>query len=223
MKNPPSAFEEKANAMSSIGNTPVYVSVDGQVRGVIGISDTIKENSKKAVSELKAMGIKVYLLTGDNKRAAEYTGGMIGADQVISEVLPGDKADVIASLQKEGRKVMMVGDGINDAPALTQANVGVAIGSGSDIAVESGDVVLMRSDPSDICRAIRLSRHTMVNVKENLFWAFIYNTIGIPIAAGVLYPAFQILLNPMFAGFAMSLSSVCVVTNALRLKTKKLD
>lgn len=221
--NVPDGLSAKADELSSIGHTPIFVSVDGKVLGVIGVSDTIKETSKKAVSELKEMGIKVVLLTGDNNRAANYTAGIIGADQVISDVLPGDKAQVISDLQKQGHKVMMVGDGINDAPALTQANTGAAIGSGSDIAVESGDIVLMKSDPMDIARAIRLSRLTMQNIRQNLFWAFFYNTIGIPVAAGVLYPFFQILLSPMFGGFAMSLSSVCVVSNALRLRTKKLD
>jgi len=219
----PDEIQKRAEALAEIGHTPVFVSVDGKTIGIIGISDTIKPTANDAVSQLKAMGISVVLLTGDNRRAAEYTGKIIGADAVIAEVLPGDKAQVIEELQKQGKRVLMVGDGINDAPALTRADVGAAVGSGSDIAVESGDVVLMRSDPLDIPGAVRLSRLTMRNVRQNLFWAFIYNSVGIPIAAGVLYPMFKILLSPMFGGFAMSLSSVCVVTNALRLRTKRLD
>ena len=162
------------------------------------------------------------LLPGDTRRAAEHIGSLVGADEVIAEVLPGDKAGVVERLQKEGRKVLMVGDGINDAPALTQADVGCAIGGGSDIAIESADVVLMKDDLGDVPKAVRLSRLTIANIKENLFWAFCYNTIGIPVAAGVLYPFFEILLSPMLGALAMSLSSVCVVTNALRLRGKKL-
>lgn len=223
IENIPDDISRRADEMASVGQTPTFISLDSICVGVIGIADTIRDKSRAAVARLHDMGIKVCLLTGDNERAAKYVGDIIGADTVISNVLPGEKSDKIEALQKDGEKVMMVGDGINDAPALTQADVGIAIGSGSDIAMESGDVVLMRSDPTDIPRAISLSRHTLRHIRQNLFWAFIYNTIGIPIAAGVLYPTFHILLNPMFAGFAMSLSSVCVVTNALRLKTKKLD
>ena len=162
------------------------------------------------------------MLTGDNKRTAQYIGRQAHVDHVIAEVLPGDKAAVVADLQKQGKKVMMVGDGINDAPALVQADVGTAIGSGSDIAMESSDVVLMRSDLQDVYRAIKLSKATIRNIKENLFWAFIFNTIGIPVAAGVLYAFGGPLLNPIFAGLAMSFSSVFVVSNALRLKRLKL-
>ena len=162
------------------------------------------------------------MLTGDNKGAANAIGKQAGCDEIIAEVMPEDKANVVARFQAQGRKVMMVGDGINDAPALTQAEVGCAIGSGSDIAIEAGDIVLMKSDLLDVPAAIRLSRLTITNIKENLFWAFLYNSIGLPLAAGVLYPINGLLLNPMFGGLAMSLSSVCVVSNALRLKTKKL-
>lgn len=200
----------------------MFVAVDGVLCGMICVADTIKESSIKAVDEMKRLGILVYMLTGDNRRTAEYIGKQAHIDEVIAEVLPEDKADVIKRLQNEGKTVMMVGDGINDAPALVQADVGTAIGSGSDIALESGDIVLMKSDLRDVYRAIKLSNQTIRNIKQNLFWAFFYNTLGIPVAAGLLYLFGGPLLNPMLAGFAMSLSSVCVVSNALRLKTIKL-
>ena len=190
--------------------------------GLLAVADTVRETSRAAIERLHDMGLRVVLLTGDNRRAAEHIGSLVGADEVIAEVLPGDKAGVVERLQKDGRKVLMVGDGINDAPALTQADVGCAIGGGSDIAIESADVVLMKDDLGDVPKAVRLSRLTIANIKENLFWAFCYNTIGIPVAAGVLYPFFEILLSPMLGALAMSLSSVCVVTNALRLRGKKL-
>lgn len=204
------------------GQTPIFTARDGQLLGIISTADTIKEGSLEAVANLKKLGIDVYLLTGDSNGAANAAAKAAGIDHVFAEVLPDDKASVVQKLQEQGEIVLMAGDGINDAPALAQANVGVAMGSGSDIAIESGDIVLMRSELNDIYRTVRLSRLTLRDIKQNLFWAFFYNTIGIPIAAGVLYPTFHILLNPMLAGFAMSLSSVCVVTNALRLKTKKL-
>ena len=213
---------EKARQMANQGKTPMFVAVDGSLRGIICVADTIKESSVEAVDEIRRLGIQVYMLTGDNRRTAEYIGKQAHIDEVIAEVLPGDKADVISRLQNEGKTVMMVGDGINDAPALVQADVGTAIGSGSDIALESGDIVLMKSDLRDVYRAIRLSNQTIRNIKQNLFWAFFYNSLGIPVAAGVLYLFGGPLLNPMLAGFAMSLSSVCVVSNALRLKTIKL-
>ena len=208
--------------MAAEGCTLIYVTVNGVCIGVIGVADKIKEDSVQAVKKMHDTGLTVCLLTGDNKATAEHIGGMIGADRIYSEVLPEDKASIVKELQNEGYKVMMVGDGINDAPALVQADVGAAIGAGSDVAIESGDIVLMRSSLADVYRAINLSRMTIRNIKQNLFWAFFYNTIGIPIAAGVLYPAFHILLSPMLGGFAMSLSSVFVVTNALRLRGKKL-
>ena len=215
-------FEEKTNIYESQGQTPLYVAIDNEVKGIISVADTIKENSKEAIVLMKKAGIRVVMLTGDNKGAASAVGSYVGCDEIISEVLPEDKAGVILKLQSEGRKVMMVGDGINDAPALTQADVGCAIGNGSDIAIEAGDIVLMKSDLLDVPAAIRLSRLTITNIKQNLFWAFLYNSIGLPVAAGVLYGVNGLLLNPMIGGLAMSLSSVCVVTNALRLKTKKL-
>ena len=211
-----------AERLASEGQTPLMIAVNGEAVGIISVADTIKETSREAVEALKKEGIHVVMLTGDNKGAAEAIGKQAGVDEIIAEVMPEDKANVVVGLQEKGAKVMMVGDGINDAPALTQADVGCAIGNGSDIAIESGDIVLMKSDLMDVSAAIRLSRLTITNIKENLFWAFLYNTIGIPIAAGLLYPISGLLLSPMFGGFAMSLSSVCVVTNALRLRTKKL-
>ena len=198
------------------GKTPMLFARNGRLLGIIAVADKIKNDSIEAVKELKKMGVSVVMLTGDNKRTANAIGSAIGVDKVISDVLPGDKANVIKSLKKYGN-VAMVGDGINDAPALTEAHIGFAIADGTDIAVESADVVLMNSRPSDVCAAIRLSRRTLVNIKENLFWAFIYNVIGIPLAAGVWIPLTGWTLNPMFAAAAMSLSSFCVVTNALRL------
>ena len=208
--------------LASQGQTPVLVAKNGIAIGVIGIADTVKSGSREAIAKLHALGIRTVLLTGDNSLAANYIGTAVGTDEVIAEVLPGDKALVVERLQKEGNSVMMVGDGINDAPALTQADVGCAIGSGSDIAIESADLVLMRSDLNDVPAAIKLSRLTIRNIKQNLFWAFCYNVLGIPIAAGVLYPAFGLLLSPMIGALAMSLSSIFVVTNALRLRGKKL-
>lgn len=198
------------------GKTPMLFARNGRLLGIIAVADKIKNDSIEAVKELKKMGVGVVMLTGDNKRTANAIGSAIGVDKVISDVLPEDKANVIKSLKKHGN-VAMVGDGINDAPALTEAHIGFAIADGTDIAVESADVVLMNSRPSDVCAAIRLSRRTLVNIKENLFWAFIYNVIGIPLAAGVWIPFTGWTLNPMFAAAAMSLSSFCVVTNALRL------
>lgn len=215
--------KDAAMTAASQGKTPMFVAIDTQLAGIIVVADTIKESSKDAIDQMKALGLEVYMLTGDNQVTAEYIGKQVHADHVIAQVLPGDKASVVEKLQNEGHTVMMVGDGINDAPALAQAQIGAAIGAGSDIAIESADLVLMKSDLSDVCRAIRLSRATIRNVKQNLFWAFFYNCLGIPVAAGVLYLFGGPLLNPMIGGFAMSLSSVCVVSNALRLKTVKID
>lgn len=214
--------ETLASEAAEEGKTPMYVIADGKLEGIISVADTIKETSVAAVDHLKELGIQVYMLTGDNKRTAEYIGRQAHIDNVIAEVLPEDKANVVSRLQSEGKTVMMVGDGINDAPALVQADVGTAIGSGSDIALESGDIVLMKSDLEDVYRAIKLSRMTIRNIKQNLFWAFFYNSLGIPVAAGLLYLLGGPLLSPMIGGFAMSLSSVCVVGNALRLRRMKL-
>lgn len=218
-----SEYEQEALALANEGQTPMFVGCDGKVIGIVAVADTLKETSAEAIRKLRELGIQVYMLTGDNKLTAEYIGKKAGVDHVISEVLPNDKASVVAGLQAEGKCVMMVGDGINDAPALVQANVGVAIGSGSDIALDSGDVVLMKSDLRDVHKAIKLSKATIRNIKQNLFWAFFYNALGLPLAAGVLYGINGMLLSPMIGGFAMSLSSVCVVSNALRLRRMKLD
>ena len=217
-----SAISGEAERLSGEGKTVMFVARGGALLGAIAVADPVRETSAAAIARLKEMGLRVVLLTGDNSRAANYIGAQVGADEVIAEVLPGDKADVVRSIQEKGGRVIMVGDGINDAPALTQADVGCAVGGGSDIAIESADVVLMKDDLGDVPKAVRLSRLTIANIKENLFWAFCYNTIGIPIAAGVLYPFFGILLSPMIGALAMSLSSVCVVGNALRLRGKKL-
>jgi len=206
----------------SKGETAICVAADGKLLGILTAADSIRPTAKEAVAQLRAMGKDVVLLTGDSKAAAEHTASLTGIETVFAGVLPHQKADTIRALQDSGKSVMMVGDGVNDAPALTQANVGVAMGGGSDIAVESGDIVLMYADPVSAAKTIRLSKYTMRHIRQNLFWAFCYNTITIPVAAGVLYPFFGILLNPMIAGFCMSLSSICVVLNALRLRRKKI-
>ena len=205
------------------GKTLIFVSVNGKVKGLVTVSDSIKESTKRTVSALKSLGIETVLLTGDNPSAAKFISSAAGIDKVFAEVLPTEKADVVNSIRAEGKSVMMVGDGINDAPALMSADVGVAIGNGSDIAIDSAQVILMRDDPEDVCRAIRLGKHTIKNIKQNLFWAFCYNVLAIPIAAGVLYPGFGITLTPMIGAIAMSLSSLFVVTNALSLSKKKID
>ncbi|CCZ33186.1 putative uncharacterized protein [Firmicutes bacterium CAG:646] len=215
-------LEKEAEEIAAKGQTPMFVVIDGVLEGIISVADTVKETSRSAIDKIKKAGIKVYMLTGDNRWTAEYIGSQVHADEVIAEVLPQDKAAVVQKLQQEGKTVLMVGDGINDAPALAQADIGVAIGSGSDIAMESSDVVLMRSDLEDVYRAIKLSKATIRNIKENLFWAFAFNSCGIPVAAGLLYAFGGPLLNPMIAGLAMSFSSVFVVSNALRLKRLKL-
>ena len=202
--------------------TTSVVSLDGEIVGIIGISDSVKDTSADAIAELKKLGVKTVMLTGDNKNSAEAVAGLVGVDRVISDVLPEGKSDVIKGLQSEGEIVAMVGDGINDAPALMQADVGIAIGSGTDVAIESADLVLVKSDLKDVGKAFRLSYATMRNIKQNLFWAFCYNSLGIPIACGVLYAFGGPLLNPMIGAAAMSLSSVSVVSNALRLTRLKL-
>ena len=207
-----------AAKLAEDGKTPLFIAGNGALLGVIAVADVVKEDSAQAIAALRDMGCEVVLLTGDNRRTAEAIARQVGVDRVIAQVLPQDKARCVQELQAEGKKVAMVGDGINDAPALVTADVGLAIGAGTDVAIESADIVLMRSSLMDIVDAAALSRATLRNIRQNLFWAFFYNAIGIPVAAGVLYPAFGITLNPMIAAAAMSLSSVCVVSNALRLR-----
>jgi P-type Cu+ transporter len=211
-------LKDISDRLASEGKTPMYIAVEEEIAGIIAVADTVKESSFKAIEKLHKMGIEVAMITGDNKRTAGAIAGQVGIDRVLSEVLPEDKANEVKKLQAEGRKVAMVGDGINDAPALAQAEIGIAIGSGTDVAMESADIVLMRSDLMDVPTAIELSKATIRNIKQNLFWAFAYNILGIPVAMGILYLFGGPLLNPMIAGAAMSFSSVSVLLNALRLK-----
>ena len=214
----PGDLAQAGEKLALKGNTPLYFAWKGRIMGLIAVADVIKETSPRAVKELEKMGIQVVMLTGDNEVTAQAIGKAAGISKVIAGVMPQDKERHVRQLQEQGHKVAMVGDGINDAPALARADVGIAIGAGTDVAIESADVVLMHSDLMDVPAAIQLSRATIRNVKQNLFWALLYNSIGIPLAAGVLYPAFGLRLNPMFGAAAMSMSSVCVVSNALRLK-----
>jgi Cu+-exporting ATPase len=206
------------NNLSQEGKTPLYFAKENTFIGVIAVADTVKESSKSAIKELKDMGIDVIMLTGDNETTAKAVAGSLQIDNVVADVMPQDKESIVRKLQEEGKKVAMVGDGINDAPALVRADVGIAIGAGTDIAIESADIVLMRSDLNDAVFAVKLGKATIKNIKQNLFWAFFYNTLGIPLAAGVFYPFFGLKLSPMIGALAMSLSSVFVVTNALRLR-----
>ena len=217
----PSDLRTKAESLAEEGKTPLLFAKGGRLAGIIAVADVIKEDSPAAIAALRNMGIRVVMLTGDNERTARAIGRQVGVDEVIAGVLPEGKENVIRTLQKKG-KVAMVGDGINDAPALTRADIGIAIGAGTDVAIDAADVVLMKSQLSDVPAAIRLSRATLRNIHENLFWAFFYNVIGIPLAAGVWIPLFGWTLNPMFGAAAMSLSSFCVVSNALRLNLFKL-
>ena len=208
---------ERAEKLAEEGKTPLLFAKDGVLQGMIAVADVMKEDSAEAIRELKEMGIRVVMLTGDNERTAKAIGEQAGVDEVIAGVLPDGKEAVVRKLRKKG-EVAMVGDGINDAPALTRANIGIAIGAGTDVAIDAAEIVLMKSRLSDVPQAIRISRKTLRNIHQNLFWAFFYNTIGIPLAAGLLIP-FGLTLNPMFGAAAMSLSSFCVVSNALRLNT----
>lgn len=215
-------IEEKIQGLEHEGKTVMILAINKKVSGLIGVADTLKENSKEAIEELHNLNKKIIMITGDNERTAKAIAKQLGIDDVLAEVLPEDKANEVKKLQKSGKNVAMVGDGINDAPAITQANIGIAIGSGTDIAIESGDIILMKNDLRDVVKAIKLSRNSIRKIKQNLFWAFFYNILGIPIAAGVLYPFTGWLLNPIIAGVAMAFSSVSVVSNTLLLKTKKL-
>ncbi len=215
------SLEASGERLSGEGKTPMYAAFDGRAAGVLAVADVVKPSSAAAIRALKRLGMKVVMLTGDNRRTAEAIADQVGVDEVLADVLPGGKADAVKQIQNQGQRVAMVGDGINDAPALVQADIGIAIGSGADVAMESADIVLMRGDLLDVPAAMELSRATIRNVKENLFWAFAYNTAGIPVAAGVLHLFGGPLLNPMLAAAAMSLSSVSVLANALRLRRFK--
>jgi len=215
-------WEGRSDAWRAQAKTVVFFAVDGQARGMAAVADPIKETTPEAIMKLRAEGVRIVMLTGDGKRTAEAVARQLGIDEAVGEVLPEDKARHVKRLQGEGRKVAMAGDGINDAPALAQADVGIAMGTGTDVAMESAGVTLVKGDLRGIARAIRLSRATMRNIRQNLVFAFGYNALGIPVAAGVLYPVFGMLLSPVFAGAAMAMSSVSVVFNALRLRRASL-
>ncbi|MCX9010767.1 MAG: HAD-IC family P-type ATPase [Candidatus Methanoperedens sp.] len=217
----PDEHRDMVSKLSSQGKTVVYVSTDKKLQGLIAMADLIREESREAVLALKEMGLEVAMLTGDNKQTASYVANELGLTTFFAEVLPEQKASTIKGLQDQGKRAAMVGDGINDAPALVQANVGIAIGAGTDVAVESADVVLIKNDPRDVSRLIRLSNKTMRKMNENLVWATGYNVVAIPIAAGVLVP-FGIVLRPEFAAITMSASSISVVANALLMKRAKI-
>jgi Cu+-exporting ATPase len=217
-----STLSADAERLSSDGKTPMYVAIDGQAVGLIAVADPVKSASLANIRRLQSMGLETVMLTGDNRRTAEAVARLAGIDRVVSDVLPDGKVAEIRRLQDEGKVVAMVGDGINDAPALAQADIGIAVGTGTDIAIEAADIALMRGDLAGVARAIELSRRTMRTMKQNLFWAFVYNVVGIPIAAGVLYPAFGILLSPILASAAMAFSSVSVVSNSLRLRNARI-
>ena len=214
-------MKPRSDDLSNEGKTPMWIAVDGIIAGIIAVADTLKETSRTAVAALHHLGLQVVMITGDNQQTAVAIAKQTGVDRILADVLPEGKAKEVKKLQDDGKIVAMVGDGINDAPALAQADVGIAIGTGTDVAMESSDITLISGELTGVVTAIALSKATIRNIKQNLFWAFAYNTILIPVAAGVLFPFFGILLNPIFAAAAMGLSSVTVVTNALRLRRFK--
>ncbi|MEG2233031.1 MAG: HAD-IC family P-type ATPase, partial [Oscillospiraceae bacterium] len=215
--------ESEAQALANEAKTPLYFAADGVFAGIVAVADVVKNDSREAIARLHHLGIRTVMITGDNKATANAIAASVGIDEVVAEVMPEDKADVVKRYRERGDCVAMVGDGINDAPALAFSNVGIAIGSGTDVAIESADIVLMGSSLLGVASAIKLSRAVIRNIKQNLFWAFCYNSVGIPIAAGLLFAFGGPLLNPVIAAAAMSLSSVSVVSNALRLNLIKLD
>jgi Cu2+-exporting ATPase len=210
--------EAHADRLLAEGKTLMLAAVDGRAAGIVAAADTIRPTAARAIAELRELGIQPVMMTGDNKRTAEAVAQTLGIERVFAEVLPQDKANGVKQLQREGQFVAMVGDGVNDAPALAQADLGIAIGAGTDVAVETGDIVLMKSDPRDVLAAIELSKATVRKMRQNLFWAAIYNVLAIPLAAGILYPAFGFVLRPEFGALAMSASSITVVSNALLLR-----
>jgi len=216
------ALTQKANARRDEGETVMFVVVDGTIAGLVAVADPVKETTPAALKELHALGLRIIMATGDNERTAKAVAARLGIDEIRADVLPEDKARIIRELQAEGARVAMAGDGVNDAPALAQADVGIAMGTGADVAIESAGITLVRGNLDGIVRARRLAKATMGNIRQNLFFALIYNAAGVPVAAGLLYPFFGILISPMFAAFAMSASSISVVLNSLRLRTAKL-
>jgi len=213
---------EKADELRALGQTVMFVAAGGKPAGLVGVADTIKESAKEAIAELHKQKIEVVMMTGDNAKTAEAVARALGIDKVFADVLPEQKAEKVKELQAQGKTVAMAGDGVNDAPALAQAQAGIAMGTGTDVAMESADITLLKGDLRGILRAIKLSKATMKNIRQNLFFAFVYNLVGVPIAAGVLYPVFGLLLSPMIASAAMTFSSVSVILNALRLRNLKL-
>jgi len=211
-------LEEQSKLLAEDGKTPMFIALDGKAAGIIAVADTVKEDSAEAISALQALGIEVVMITGDNRRTAEAIARKVGISRVLAEVLPEDKANNVHLLQAEGKKVAMVGDGINDAPALAQADVGLAIGTGTDVAIEASDITLIKGSLKGVVTAIEVSRATMTNIYQNLVGAFFYNALGVPVAMGILFPFFGLLLNPLIAGAAMAFSSVTVVGNANRLR-----